>query len=118
MHEYNKIQGIQTGFDEVVRFQTCQVVPGFQFGERGMYVGMGLPGVLLPRKVGENGELTLQPHLLGLMAHDLPRTRSRDRTRRNEGNHRHFHVEIIPDRSGNLSSFGKCPRIFDFGDDC
>jgi len=72
MREYNEIQRIQSGFDEVVRFPTCQVVPGFQFGERGMYVGIGIPGVLLPRKLGENGEQTLQPHLLGLMAHDLP----------------------------------------------
>jgi len=33
-----------------------------------------------------------------------------------EGNHRHFHVEIIPDRSAS-SVFGKRPGIFDFGDD-
>ena len=78
----------------------------------------GVPGVLLPRKVGKNGELTSQPHLLGLMAHNLPRTRSRDRTRRDEGNHRHFHVEIIPDRGGNLSCVGKRLGIFGFGDDC
>ena len=41
MHEHNEIQGIQAGFDEVVRFLTCQVVPGFQFGESGMHVGIG-----------------------------------------------------------------------------
>ena len=50
MHEHNKIQGIQAGFDEVVRFLTCQVVSGFQFGESGMHVGIRrrVPGVLLP----------------------------------------------------------------------
>ncbi len=58
-----------------------------------------------------------QPHLLGLMAHDLAGTRSRDRTRRDERNHRDFHVEIVPNRGGNLSCFGKRPGIFDFGDD-
>ena len=75
------------------------------------------PGVLLPRKLGENGKLTFQPHLLGLVAHDLARTGSRYRTRRDEGNQRHFHVEIIPDRGGNLSRIGKRLRIFHFGDD-
>ncbi len=36
MHEHNKVQGIEAGFDEVVRFLTGQVVPGFQFGEGGV----------------------------------------------------------------------------------
>ncbi len=34
VHEHDKIQGIQPGFDEVVRFRAGQVVPGFQYVER------------------------------------------------------------------------------------
>ena len=34
VHEHNKIQGIEPGFDEVVRFRAGQVVPGFQYVER------------------------------------------------------------------------------------
>ncbi len=68
MHEHDKIQGIKPGFDEVVRFHACQVVPGFQYVERRLDVrtARASPGVLLPRKFGENGKLAIQPHLLGL----------------------------------------------------
>ena len=34
VHEHDKIQGVQPGFDEVVGFPARQVVPGFQFVER------------------------------------------------------------------------------------
>ena len=34
VHEHDQIQGIQTGFDEVVRFRARQVVTGFQYVER------------------------------------------------------------------------------------
>src|ERR1700733_6838133 len=52
------------------------------------------------------------------MAHNLPRTRSRDRSRRDDRNHRPLHVEIISDRGRNLSGVGERPGIFGFGDDC
>src|SRR5580698_4193506 len=84
-----------------------------------MHVGiaLGIPGILLPRKVGKNGELAFQPHLLALVAHDLPGTGPWDGTRRDEGNHRHFYVEIISNRGGNFSYIGKRPGVFDLGDD-
>ena len=117
VHEHDKIQGIQPGFDEVVRFRAGQVVPGFQYVERRLVFRTGCrgSGVFFPRKLRENGKLTLQPHLLGFVAHDLARTGSRYRTRRDEGNQRHFHVEIIPDRGGNLQRIRKRFRIFHFG---
>src|ERR1700733_5507025 len=104
MHEHDKIQGIKPGIDEVVRFRACEVVPGFQHVERrsDLRMGRAYAGVLLPRKIEENGKPASQPPLFGLMAHDFARTGSRYRTRRYEGDQRHFHVEITPYRRGNL----------------
>ena len=48
MHEHDKIQGIQPGFDEVVGFHACQVVPGFQFVERRLDVRTGREGARRP----------------------------------------------------------------------
>ena len=119
MHEHNQIQGIEPGLDEVVRFRSGQVVAGFQYVERRLAfrAGRGGGSVFFPRKLRENGKLTFQPHVLGLMAHDLAGTGSRYRPRRDEGNQRHFHVEVIPNRGGNLQRIRKRLGIFHFGDD-
>ena len=37
MHEHDKIQRIEPGFDEVVRLHPCQVVPGLHFVERRLH---------------------------------------------------------------------------------
>src|ERR1035441_4528772 len=97
MHEYNKIEGVKPGFDEVVRFHPSQVVPGFQFVESGLHCGAGLEGasVLLARKLGENRELSFDPHVLGPMAHDLARTGSRYRARCYEGNRSEEHTSEL-----------------------
>src|SRR5258708_17127875 len=97
MHENDKIQGIKPGFDEVVRFRACQVIPGFQYVETRLdaRIARGSSGVLLPRKIGENGKLTLQPHFFGLMAHDFARTAHSVRTRRNVRDHRTYTSRLI-----------------------
>src|SRR5260370_15675052 len=120
MHENNRIQGMKPGFDEVVRFCACQVIPGVEYLETRLHfiTARGSHGVLLPRKNGENGKLAFQLYLFGLMAHDFARTGSRYRTRRYEGDQRYFHVEIAPDRRGDLSRIRKHLRIFHFGHDC
>src|ERR1700678_3782899 len=51
------------------------------------------------------------------MAHDLPRARSGDGAGGDQGDHRHFHVEIAAHRGGNLPGFGERPGVFDFGND-
>src|ERR1700757_3392539 len=120
MHEDNKIEGIKAGFDEVVRFRSSEVVTGFQYveGRLDFETAIGGAGVLLPRKIGENSKLAFLPHLLSPMAHDLARTGSRNGTRRYEGDQRHFHVEITPNRSGNLPRVRKHFWIFHFRHDC
>ena len=74
MHEYDKIQRIQAGFDEVVRFRSGQVVPGFQHVERRLDVQNRAAGsgVLLLRKLREDGKLAFQPHCLVLWRMILP----------------------------------------------
>src|SRR5579859_3769713 len=119
MHEDDKVKGIESCLDQVVRLIPGQVVPSFQYVERRLDLGnaLGGRGVLRPRKLGQNVELIVQPHLLGLVAHDLTRTGSGYRTRRDEGNQRHFHVEIIPDRCGDLTRVRNGFRILHFGHD-
>src|SRR5580658_733486 len=117
VHEHNKIQGIQPGFDQVVRFRARQAITGFQYVERRLPGARGWSIVFFPRKFREHRKLTLQPHVLGFMAHDLSRTGSRDRPGRDKRNQRHFHVEVIPHSGCNLQRIRQRFRIFHLNHD-
>ncbi len=105
VHEDNEIERIEACFDEVVGFQAGEVVTrlhGVEGGAGHGDAGVGA-GVLLARELGEDGKLPIEPHLLGLVAHDLAGAGSGDGAWGDEGDQRDFDIEIVADRGGNFA---------------